>query len=61
MSCECKKKCGETCACAINDLKCTDMCSCKTCDNTTPIGGMYDEDESDGSDEYSDSESDTEY
>ena len=58
MACECKKNCGEACACAVNNLKCTDMCLCKNCDNTTPI----EDESSDESDHYSDSDnSDYEY
>ena len=60
MSCECKKKCDKTCVCAVNYLKCTDMCSCKNCDNTTLIEGLYNDDDGDESDEYSDDESDSE-
>ena len=59
MSCDCKKKCNESCLCAVNNLKCTDMCSCKNCDNATTIE-IYDGDDNESLDEYSD-DSDEEY
>ena len=59
LSCECKKKCDETCLCASNDFKCTDMCSCNNCDKKTPIDETYDDESNDSLGEYSD-ESDSE-
>ena len=43
LSCDCKRRCVEgKCACMVNGIKCTDMCSLKTCDNQ-PLGGVVDE------------------
>ena len=37
MSCECKKRCNDSCLCVANDLRCTDMCSCSNCGNSMEI------------------------
>ena len=57
MSCDCKKKCGENCSCVVNNLKCTDICSFKDCENIEAI-----EVDDEMIDEYNDDyDSDNEY
>ena len=57
MSCDCKKRCGGSCQCAVNDLRCTDMCSCNDCGNSMEIEMSDDEidnEEYDSDDDYDD-------
>ena len=43
LSCDCKRRFVEgKCSCMVNGIKCTDMCSLKTCDNQ-PHEGVVDE------------------
>ena len=51
LSCDCKRRCVEgKCACKVNGIKCTNMCSLKTCDNQ-PLDGIVDEQDDQDEDE----------
>lgn len=57
MSCECKKQCNSQCPCVMNNLSCTDMCSCNDCGNSAEIS-MSDDDDDDDNDYYTSEEED---
>ena len=43
LSCECKNQCNDRCQLVTNNLSCTDMCSCRDCNNSITIDESDDE------------------
>ena len=50
MLCECRKICNKHCPCVANNLNCTDMCSCRNCENMVEINTS--DEEVNNEDEY---------
>ena len=51
LSCECKNQCNDRCQCVTNNLNCTDMCSCRDCNNSNTIDESDDETMNDDDDD----------